>query len=77
MTPLVVTPTPSPTNLSNLTESDLGPIPGVLSFIAFVLLAVAIVVIFRSMSKQLKRIDFPEDGQGPADVVDEPPPSSS
>ncbi len=57
-----MTPTPSPTDLSNLTDADLGAMPGVLSFVAFVLLAIAVYVIFRSMNKQLKRVDFPEDG---------------
>lgn len=73
MTPFAASPTPSPTNLSNLTDSDLGPIPGVLSFIAFVLLAVAVYVIFRSMNKQLKRVDFPEEGPTPGGPADEPP----
>lgn len=77
MTPFAVTPTPSPTDLSNLTDSDLGPIPGVLSFVAFVLLAVAVYVIFRSMNKQLGRVDFPE-GPTPGDAgADDPPASRS
>ena len=47
-----------------LTDADLGPIPGLLSFVAFVLLAIAVYVLYRSMNRQLKRIDFPEDGEG-------------
>ena len=39
--------------------------PGVLGFAALVFLAIAVFVIWKSMNKQLKRIDFDEDAPPP------------
>lgn len=41
--------------------------PGLIGFIIFIVLAVAVFLLWRSMNKQLKRIDFDED-QAPRPV---------
>lgn len=59
---LTLTPTPPPTPvLIDPTRVT----PGVLGFAALVFLAIAVFVIWKSMNKQLKRIDFDEDAPPP------------
>lgn len=36
--------------------------PGTLALVVFIFMLVAVVFLMRSMRKQLKRVDFPEDG---------------
>ena len=50
-------PSPSPTQ-RQFSEADLGITPGLLSLLAFVLLALTIIVIWRSMNARLKKIDL-------------------
>ncbi len=73
------TPSPSPT-MRQFTDSDFGTAPGMLSLLAFVLLAAAVIFLWRSMNKQLKRIrpeedrtDAVEPGPGDASATDAAP----
>ena len=62
------TPTPTPTPTPPPTPVLIDPTrvtPGVLGFAALVFLAIAVFVIWKSMNKQLKRIDFDEDAPPP------------
>ena len=61
---LLVAATPTPTPTPPPTPVLIDPTrvtPGVLGFAALVFLAIAVFVIWKSMNKQLKRIDFDED----------------
>jgi len=55
---LGVSPSPSPA----VVEPDADRVsPGLYGFLAVVFLGVAIFVIWKSMNKQIKRVDFDED----------------
>ncbi len=65
---LLVAATPTPTPTPPPTPVLIDPTrvtPGVLGFAALVFLAIAVFVIWKSMNKQLKRIDFDEDAPPP------------
>ncbi len=53
--------------------------PGVAGFVTFIALIVAAIFLFKSLNKQIKRVDFPEDGNGSdsTDVVDSQGPPRS
>lgn len=73
-TPGVTSPaTPDPDVPDLVTTGSWAP--GLLSLVAFVFLAVAIWIIYRSMNRQLKKVDFPE-APGPAGTtgITEPDP---
>jgi hypothetical protein len=77
--PSAASPSPSPS--SNGPADDLVT-PGLLGFVALVFLLVAVVLIGRGLSKQLKRIDFDEETAGggelaPARLRDAPSPASA
>ncbi len=58
-------PTPSPSPTPVLIDPT-RVTPGVLGLAALVFLAIAVFVIWKSMNKQLKRIDFDEDAPPPS-----------
>ena len=63
---VAATPTPTPTRPPTPVLIDPTRVtPGVLGFSALVFLAIAVFVIWKSMNKQLKRIDFDEDAPPP------------
>jgi hypothetical protein len=53
--------------------------PGMAGFITFLALIVAAVFLFKSLNKQIKRVDFPEEGSDVdvTDAVDSQGPSQS
>lgn len=75
--PWASTPSPSPSTSSGPNPDTVGP--GLLGFVFFVFLLIAVVLIGRGLSKQLKRVDFDEDtatanmlgDRAPAPVPDE------
>lgn len=53
--------------LASTTDGSGGIGPGVAGFLVFVFLILAVVFLYRSMRKQLKRIDFDAEGQTDAE----------
>jgi hypothetical protein len=68
--PADATPSPSPSTGPN---PDLVS-PGLLGFVSFLFLIVAVYFIGRGLTKQLKRVDFDED-KATADMLGEPEPT--
>jgi hypothetical protein len=73
--PWAATPSPSPSTSTGPNPDTVSP--GLLGFLSFLFLIVAVYFIGRGLTKQLKRVNFDEDaataamlGEAPADGVD-------
>lgn len=64
------TPSPQPDPPRYIDPSTIGP--GFIGFVLFLLLAVATFLLWRSMNKQLKKIDFDEGPDDAAQRAGEP-----
>jgi hypothetical protein len=74
---LATSPSPSPSGSGAAVPPDDAVSPGLLGFLSFLFLGIAVFLIARGLTKQLKRVTFDEDAVNSDDAPDTAPSSPS
>jgi len=67
---LAASPSPSPSGSGAAVPPDDSVSPGLLGFLSFLFLGIAVLLIARGLNKQLKRVTFDEDAVNAAGAVE-------